>query len=428
MKSVTVVLGALAAMAAPTLAAKEVFAHYMMGNVYSYTQNDFTNDIKKARASGIDGFALNIGSTSYTDRALQTFFSAAEAFNSANNANFRSFLSFDYGAYGGWTHDQVVGNITAYSGKNSYFKLNGKPWASTFSGDSKAGDWSSIKSATNAFFIPNYQPGAGSSVADGYLSWVAWPDHQATTPNQDSNYKNTGKPYMMPVSPWFYADTYGKNWIWNTDQLWPLRWQQVYSVNPDYLELLTWNDWGESHYLGPLSQYANAYPSGSEVYTFNPKIVHDAWLNDLPYYIAKYKAGGAEPSNYNEHVTFWYRLNPKNACGTGGTTCNPPPAFGGTNTYPPTDCALDQVNFSVFTPGKAVVTVTIGGVSTTKSASSAGLFTSSVPFNGNTGAVSISVSINNGARTLSQKGPNISNDCSGSDNHVDWNAWVGAAP
>jgi hypothetical protein len=427
MRASVLVLGIAATLAAPAIAAREVFAHYMMGNVYSYTQQDFTNDIAKAHASGIDGFGLNIGSTSYTDRALRTFFNAAEAFNSANGANFRSFVSFDYGAYPGWTHDQVVGNITSYSSLKSYFKLNGKPWASTFSGDSSAGDWSSIKSATNAFFIPNYQPGAGSSVADGYLSWVAWPDHTATVPNQDSNYKNTGKPYMMPVSPWFYADTYGKNWLWNTDQLWPSRWQQVYQYNPDYVELLTWNDWGESHYLGPLSQYAGAYPTGSEVYTYNPKIVHDAWLNDLPYYIAKYKNGGAEPSNYNEHVTFWYRLNPKNSCSAGGTTCNPPPQFGGdTGTYPATDCAKDQVNFTVFTTGKAVVTVTIGGTSTTVTANSPGLFTSSVPFNGNTGSVSIIVRTN--GRTYSQKGPNITSDCSASANHVDWNAWVGAAP
>lgn len=31
-----------------------------------------------------------------------------------------------------------------------------------------------------------------------------------------------GKPYMMPVSPWFYTNLpgYHKNWAWKGDNLW----------------------------------------------------------------------------------------------------------------------------------------------------------------------------------------------------------------
>ncbi len=41
---------------------KYVVAHFMMGNAYPYTTDDFEADIKLAHTSGIDGFALNIGS------------------------------------------------------------------------------------------------------------------------------------------------------------------------------------------------------------------------------------------------------------------------------------------------------------------------------------------------------------------------------
>ena len=44
---------------------KFVFAHHMVGNTYPYTVDDWTSDITLAHASGIDGFALNMGSDSW---------------------------------------------------------------------------------------------------------------------------------------------------------------------------------------------------------------------------------------------------------------------------------------------------------------------------------------------------------------------------
>lgn len=40
---------------------KSVFAHFMMGNAYPYTTEDFEDDIKLAHANGIDAFAVNMG-------------------------------------------------------------------------------------------------------------------------------------------------------------------------------------------------------------------------------------------------------------------------------------------------------------------------------------------------------------------------------
>lgn len=40
---------------------KYVVAHMMVGNTYPYTQDDWEADIRQAHGSGIDGFALNIG-------------------------------------------------------------------------------------------------------------------------------------------------------------------------------------------------------------------------------------------------------------------------------------------------------------------------------------------------------------------------------
>ena len=54
-----------------------VFAHFMVGIVASYQQADWANDIALASASGIDGFALNIGADSYTETQLTNAYNAA---------------------------------------------------------------------------------------------------------------------------------------------------------------------------------------------------------------------------------------------------------------------------------------------------------------------------------------------------------------
>ena len=41
--------------------------------------------------------------------------------------------------------------------------------------------------------------------------------------------------------------------VYSGDMLIYLRWLEILSNPPQYLELITWNDYGESHYIGPLS-------------------------------------------------------------------------------------------------------------------------------------------------------------------------------
>lgn len=46
-------------------AQKYVVAHHIIGNTFPYTIQDWADDIALAHASGIDGFALNMGSDSW---------------------------------------------------------------------------------------------------------------------------------------------------------------------------------------------------------------------------------------------------------------------------------------------------------------------------------------------------------------------------
>jgi len=42
---------------------------------------------------------------------------------------------------------------------------------------------------------------------------------------------------MMGVSPWFFhSASGGQDWVWNGDTLWPDRWAETLSVQPDFVE------------------------------------------------------------------------------------------------------------------------------------------------------------------------------------------------
>ena len=164
------------------------------------------------------------------------------------------FLSFDYPAQGAWDQNAAITTIKRYSSYPSQFKWESKPLVSTFEGANNAGDWGYIKSQTDCFFMPEFSSqGAIGAAAkpnvDGLLSWNAWPNGaNDMTIGDDKAYLTAlgDRPYMMPVSPWFYTNlpVWSKNWLWRGDDLWHQRWEQVLDIMPTFVEILTWNDFG----------------------------------------------------------------------------------------------------------------------------------------------------------------------------------------
>jgi hypothetical protein len=154
------------------------------------------------------------------------------AFAAAAAANFQLFFSFDYagGDHGPWEAEAVTRLIRKFGKLPAYYKYQGKPFVSTFEGPSSSNDWIRIKKDTGCFFMPDWSSlGAkaalalSNGVADGLFSWAAWPwGNKNMNTYTDASYewylKPTGreKPYMMPVSPWFFTNMPGfhKDWVW----------------------------------------------------------------------------------------------------------------------------------------------------------------------------------------------------------------------
>jgi hypothetical protein len=159
--------------------------------------------MKRAKESGIDAFALNIGTDPYTDEQLRF------AYISAARNGMKVFLSFDFNW---WTPSNALGvgfKVKEYAGYEAQLKVDNEVFVSSFAGDGI--DVQSIVSAAgcNIFFAPNFHPGQGNfGSIQGALNWMAWPSNghnKAPTPGQnvtvsagDEAYVNAlgGKPYI----------------------------------------------------------------------------------------------------------------------------------------------------------------------------------------------------------------------------------------
>ncbi|KKA17141.1 Glucan endo-1,3-alpha-glucosidase agn1, partial [Rasamsonia emersonii CBS 393.64] len=198
-----------------------------VGNAAEMTPQQWESDIQQAKDAHIDGFALNIAAKDpNTDGILQNAYAAAEAVG-----DFKLFLSFDYEAEGPWPMDSVIAKINTYKNSTAQFRFQNKPLVSTFEGTGNVDDWPKIIEATGISFIPCWTSLGPSGlvsalkIVDGFFSWDAWPvGAEDITTSSDEAWiaALSGKPYMMPVSPWFYTNLpqWNKNWLWRGDDLW----------------------------------------------------------------------------------------------------------------------------------------------------------------------------------------------------------------
>ncbi|KAK9334371.1 hypothetical protein LIPSTDRAFT_115799 [Lipomyces starkeyi NRRL Y-11557] len=412
--------------------AKAVFAHFMVGNAANYSTSDWENDITLAQQVHIDAFALNIA---YNDPTNDN--SLLNAFLAAGSLGFKLFLSFDYAGNGPWPEADVVALIISYGTNSAYYQYNGQPLVSTFEGPASASDWTTIKQETSGcFFIPDWSSlGAEAAlepgVADGLFSWAAWPwGDQDMNTYTDASYLQflNNLPYMMPAAPWFFTNLpgYNKNWLWRGDDLWYDRWQQILFVQPEFVEIISWNDYGESHYIGPLNDNAfAAFSIGDGPYNYAANMPHDGWRLFLPYVIDTYKNSIASISQ--EGLVSWYRLSPATACATGGTTGNTASQL--QIEFEPYDIVQDRVFYSALLASSATVTVSIGGVVQTGTWENTpdggiGIYHGSVPFNGNTGEVIVTIA-RSGTTVAQMIGESITTSCT--NGITTWNAWVGSA-
>ena len=379
-----------------------VWAHFMVGNTYPYAGSDWLSDINAASSYGIDGFALNMGSDSWQPARIADAYSAV----SQSGTQFKLFLSLDMTSLScssASDAQNLVNMVKTYASNPSQAMHNGKVLVSTFAGSdctfgtgSSNGWQTAFVQALNAqgvdiFFVPSLFSDittfASNTWMDGELNWNSgWPtgDADLSTASDVAYAAALGsKEYMPAISPFFFThfgvDSWNKNWLWRGDDwLYCTRWEQIISMRESVkmTEILTWNDYGESSYIGPVE---GALPAGSDVWVDG--FDHDG-INVLTKYYATAFKTGSYPAITKDTIVMWSRPHPHDATASDDSVGKPTGW----------DSTEDYLYAVILSQADAIVTLTSGSFSQSFSVST-GLTKLKMP--SSTGSISGQISRSN---------------------------------
>jgi glucan endo-1,3-alpha-glucosidase len=131
----------------------------------------------------------------------------------------------------------------------------------------------------------------------------------------------------------------GQNWYRIGEDNFPQRLEQVLQLQPDFVEVITWNDAGESHYVGNIWPEQTACCTDIQAYADG--FDHSGWQQVLKPFIAAYKSGATDASSISPisngaEGAIWYRtLLTSASCSSSITNYQQ---------------AMDAINFAIILP------------------------------------------------------------------------------
>ena len=294
--------------ASASIASKPVFFHYMVGGI---EEDHCAQDILDAQSLGVDAFALNLPLPLSTDWVAVT---VGYLFKHAEVNNFKLFFSFDMSTGGFTDPSQLTSVLQQYMSSSAHLLYNGVPLVTTFAGSSIANSaWASMKSSlgTDIILIPGFYDVTPSSsffstypAMDGAFNWNSWPWRElgkvAVQTTDDQTYltaaRANNKLFMMGMSTMQYKHMDAAwNWYARGEENFEVRMGQVLDLQPDLLEIQTWNDAGESHYMGNIWNETLAVTP--TIAAYSGAYDHKGYWQVLPAFIQAWKRGDTTTAN-----------------------------------------------------------------------------------------------------------------------------------
>ncbi len=311
---------------------RKVFAHYMVC-IPTYGGDskiaDYQREIRAAQAAGIDGFALNCGGWTlkephYKKRA-QLLYQAAQELGT----DFELFISADYAS--GLTPDETRDMVESFRSHPNQFRYKGKPVLSTFGGKRAQTEFvrQEFVGERAICYVPFYYPTPAAEMPkqaqvdqvfrdhgdglDGFFHFgAAGTSEQIAESNRllAQKWLGAGKLFMAGITP-YYRGLGGNYRAYDSRGLEGLakQWEGAIQDGATWVELVTWNDWGEASYLAP---FGSAYDTALWKGHWGPMLSHAALLSASRYYIEWYKSG-KRPEIREDSLCYAYRLHPKTA-------------------------------------------------------------------------------------------------------------------
>ncbi len=318
--------GAMLAGTVAAAAESRVFAHFMICMPYNgeVSVEAYKYQIALAQRHGIDGFALNCGSWEkdpyYIERSTLMHEAAKQL-----GTDFKLFFSID-------TASKIPVKTTAldmmrrfYNHPNE-FRHQGRVVLSAYTSEAYISEWSDASAAlkaagydvcfvpfvwtANHTLTPSYDGALNSLAAmpnlDGYFLFgidaPVWDLIQGNRNCRRATAKH-GQLYMATAS-FAYNSANLRDFHGLRD--YAAMWENLIADRADWVELVTWNDFGEDSHLAPAAQFPG--PSGRP----NGMIIdHDESYLDFTAYCSAWFKSGTPPPILQEKIYYFYRNRPK---------------------------------------------------------------------------------------------------------------------
>lgn len=271
-------------------------AHWMVSGV----RVNYVKQLEQARAAGIDALALNYGGWNLDTNRNAWLNSIKDIFDAslATPNSPKLFFSFDMTSL---NTAEVLSVSKQYGCHPQHLWYDNKMFLSTFSGD--ALEWTNSvlnplkASGLPAFFVPMFAQWSCPSInaynyVNGLFRWINPVSHDDDMA-VDAQYARL-KPqrfWMAGVAPWFYKHYPGFNWGNPLmSQMFYDKWESLLVNDPHAIQLVTWNDLGESSYYGPAG--AEGGVIGDQPWAH---LDHAAFLDVAKHYITHWKTGRPDP-------------------------------------------------------------------------------------------------------------------------------------
>ncbi|KAG8852129.1 hypothetical protein FRB96_008930 [Tulasnella sp. 330] len=268
-----------------------------------------------------------MGADTWEPARMQDAYDAASALSS-QGITFKMFISFDMTSLSCSNTQAIVTMLQQFANHAAQLMTStGEMWVSTFAGDACGESmWqTTLNSVGHSYrFIPAFFNDISSStmksqfpVIGGDFLWGGgWPSGDTAITWDNDNYRieqddldrASGDIYMTSVSPWFFVHlSSDRNYVYRADDwLYAERWEMLVARRDlvDAVQIVTWNDWGESHYIAPVDPVAADIPVGD--YYSTPQYDHTAFLYMTGYYASWYKLG-QQPCVTSSKIFMWGR-------------------------------------------------------------------------------------------------------------------------
>ena len=347
---------------------RKVFAWYMLGlgafggHDVSYNQQvaEYKAEISEAKSLGLDGFGLEYLSVEVGGvGAKQNLVAIAAMFEAAHEVgDFRLFFEFDQPDNRENKYADYLDLMKRYGADESYYKIQGRPLAGAYGADAFGSNGTGIPadaiewwrghliqplnaSGINVYFVPTTFHKFGSpsqeiagwgGVAQGQSVWEIQtsPIGGGISALEDSAkaLHAAGQSWMSTVSThyWVASNNSVPGWSWMPGQSVPPaqpngiyfehagglglaeQWRSILSVQkPDWVIMLTWNDFNES-YVQPVDdyrKYANGTGQKIPLGWYKPQ----AGMDELNRYYVQWYKTGVPPKIIVDGLFYAYRTH-----------------------------------------------------------------------------------------------------------------------